>query len=34
MCLVAKGFFQKFGTDYDEVFRPTVIYITINSFIA
>ncbi|GBN50528.1 Retrovirus-related Pol polyprotein from transposon TNT 1-94 [Araneus ventricosus] len=32
--LVAQGFSQKFGTDYDETFAPVVAYTTIRTFLA
>ncbi|GBM89165.1 Retrovirus-related Pol polyprotein from transposon TNT 1-94 [Araneus ventricosus] len=32
--LVAQGFSQKFGTDYDETFAPVVTYTTIRTFLA
>ncbi|GBO15121.1 Retrovirus-related Pol polyprotein from transposon TNT 1-94 [Araneus ventricosus] len=32
--LVAQGFSQKFGTDYDETFAPVVTYSTIRTFLA
>ena len=31
--LIAKGFTQKFGTDYDEVFSPVVKHATIITFL-